>query len=62
MYTDFFENIYRYFFEIYELFTQKKNKSPIHKYEKYKEYDDEEYLYFNQADRDLIHLNESKER
>ena len=49
MYTDFFENIYRYFFEIYELFTQKKNKSPIHKYEKYKEYDDEECLYLNQS-------------
>jgi hypothetical protein len=59
MYTNFFENIYRYFFEIYELFTQKRNKSPIHKYDECG--NDEEYLYFNQADRDLIYLNESKE-
>ena len=59
MYTDFFENIYNYFLEIYESFTQKKDKKPIHKCE---EYDDEEYLYFNQEDRDLMSLNQSIER
>ena len=62
MYTIFFENIYNYFLELYESFTQKKDKNIIHKYEKYEEYDDEEYLYFNQADSDLMCLNQSKER
>jgi|LakMenEpi03Aug12_release.lakeMendotaPanAssembly.Ray.scaffolds.fasta_scaffold3906459_1 hypothetical protein len=62
MYTVFFENIYKYFLELYESFTQKKDKKPIHKYEKYEEYDDEEYLYFNQADSHLMSLNQSKER
>ena len=61
MYTDFFENIYNYFLELYESFTQKKDKNIIHKYEKYEEYDDEEYLYFNQADSHLMCLNQSKE-
>ena len=47
MYTNFFENIYHFFLQIYDSFTMKSNKRPIHKYEKC---DDEEYLYFNQAD------------
>ncbi len=59
MYTDFFENIYNYFLEIYDSFTQKKNKKLIHKCE---EYDDEEYLFFNQEDNDLMWLNQSIER
>ena len=46
MYTAFFENIYRYFLELYESFTQKNDKNPIHTCE---EYDDEEYLYLNQS-------------
>ena len=46
MYTDFFENIYKYFLELYDSYTQKKNKNPIHNCE---EYDDEECLYLNQS-------------
>jgi hypothetical protein len=42
MYTDFFENIYKYFLELYDSYTQK----PIHNCE---EYDDEECLYLNQS-------------
>ena len=59
MYTDFFKNIYNYFLKIYESFTQKKKKTLNHKCE---EYGDEEYLYFNQEDRDLMYLNHSIER
>jgi hypothetical protein len=58
MYTDFFENIYHFFLQIYDSFTMKPNKIPIHKYEGC---DDEKYLFYNQAD-DLIYLEESLER
>ena len=59
MYSDFFQNIYRFFLHIYDSMTMDKNNSPKHKYE---DCDDEETLYLNETDDQLIYLEQTIKR
>ena len=59
MYSDFFQNIYQFFLDIYDSLRIDKNKSPKHKYE---ECDDEETIYLNETDDELIYLEQKVER
>ena len=59
MYSDFFENIYNFYFHIYDSLIPKKTKGSTDKYDEC--LDDEEYLYLNQAD-ELDHLKQTIER
>jgi len=60
MYSDFFQNIYLFFLQIYDSMTADKNKKPTHKYDEC--VDDEEILYLNQTDDELIYLEQTIKR
>jgi hypothetical protein len=59
MFKQTWENIYRFFFVIYDSLRKNKNKPRRHKYE---ECNDEEMLYLNQTDDDLDYLEQRIKR
>ena len=60
MYSDVFQNIYRFFLHIYDSLTCNKNKNPVQKY--YECADDEETLFLNQTDDELGYLEQTIKR
>lgn len=60
MYSDFFQNIYKFFLDIYDSFTHNKNTKLVNKYDHCE--DDEKILFLNQTDDELVYLEQTIKR
>ncbi len=56
MFKETWENIYRFFLDIYDSLRNNKKTSPTHKYHEC--VNDEEMLYLNQTDTELDYLEQ----